>query len=499
MSRRLINKDSHLLWAVRWVLYFVGSWCLLYPILVTPLVADDFLNPFFQYTNTQGGYWNSIVFGWDTAFNGASMRLAGNVISALINNLWLDLAGHSLVSLSKFYAIQKYVVLILCGFSLSYFYGALLISLGHKITLLKRTMLCSFVFFSTLQIHGLWSNDPVSSYPMSGFMVAAIGFYLLGLAAHTSLRPTTLRILTLSVFCVTSVFYYEILAGVGVLTFLILMSPISRENLRRSLGRIFLYATPAIATFLTMTMSRMHTAAQSENYGGTSIALGGKTLKTFVFGVLSSLPASAWEVTTQFLGGGVTLKLVSVATLLLVVIVGLLEFPTISDFTRPFRTQNRPLFATLILSLIGFWFFAVGLQSLTEKVQNETGKLGYVYSYYAIGSASVAVLMSLSVVFLSQKSINFRISLFSCFLLFATIQGSITWRISEQMSNSFIPNRTLLATFSNFDTVPKRCQALRNWSAGNWPSYYEDGMIQGLQEASLGFHQEPFCPNFTNS
>ena len=471
---------------------------MLYPILVTPLVADDFLNPFFQYSNTQGGYWNSILFGWDTAFNGASMRLAGNVSSAVLNNLWLDLAGNSLISLSEFYAIQKYVVFILCGFSLSYFFGAVLVSLGHDITLLKRTMLCSLVFFSTLQIHGLWSNDPVSSYPMSGFMVAAIGFYLLGWAAYTSLRPTTLRILTLLVLCVTSVFYYEILAGVGVLTFLVLISPISRVNVRRSIGRIFLSATPAIATILAMTLSRMHTAAQSANYGGTSIALGGKTLKTFVLGLISSLPASAWRVTAQFLGGGVTIKLVSIATLALAVVVGLWEFPTISEFTRPFKTQNRPLFRTLILSLIGFWFFAVGLQSLTEKVQNETGKLGYVYSYYAIGSASVAVLMSLSVVFISQKSFNFRITLFSCFLLFATIQGSITWRISEQMSNSLIPNRTLLAAFSNFDTVPKRCQALRNWSAGNWPQYYEDGMIQGLQEASLGFHQEPFCPNFIN-
>lgn len=499
MSRRFTAKDSYLLWAVRWALFFLSSWCLLYPILVTPLVADDFLNPFLQYSTTQGGYWDSIVFGWDAAFNGASMRLSGNVIGALINNLWLDLAGNSLVSLSTFYAIQKFLVFILCGFSLSYFYGALLISLGRKITLYKRTVLCSFVFFSTLQIHGLWSNDPVSSYPMSGFMVAAIGFFLLGWAAHTSLRPTKFRVLALSVSCVVSVLYYEILAGVGVLTFLVLLSSISRMNLSRSLGRIVFLAAPAIATFLTMTISRMHTATQSENYGGTHIVLGDKALKTFIFGLLSSLPASAWRITTQFLDGGVTLKLVSVATLILVVVVGLREFPTISDFARTSRTKNRFLFSSLILSLIGFWFFAVGLQSLTEKVQNETGKLGYVYTYYAIGSASAAVLIALSVVFISQKSLNFRITFFTCFLLFATIQGSITWRISEQMSNSLIPNRSLLAAFSNFDTVPKRCQALRNWSAGNWPTYYEDGMILGLQEASLGFHQEPFCPDFVNS
>ena len=53
--------------------------------------------------------------------------------------------------------------------------------------------------------------------------------------------------------------------------------------------------------------------------------------------------------------------------------------------------------------------------------------------------------------------------------------------------------------FSNFEVMPLRCQALRNWAAGNWPSYYEDNMIIGLQNASMGFHKEPFCSNFQNS
>ena len=75
---------------ISWVLYFLGSWCLLYPILVTPLIADDFLNPVLQYSITGGGYWESVVFGWDSAFNGASMRLSGNIVGALLNNLWID-------------------------------------------------------------------------------------------------------------------------------------------------------------------------------------------------------------------------------------------------------------------------------------------------------------------------------------------------------------------------------------------------------------------------
>jgi hypothetical protein len=108
----------------------------------------------------------------------------------------------------------------------------------------------------------------------------------------------------------------------------------------------------------------------------------------------------------------------------------------------------------------------------------------------------VAVLIALGIVVVSQKSFRLRVIVFSGFLLFVTIQGSVTWRVSEQMSKSLVPNRTLLAVFSNFDVLPKRCDALRIWSAGNWPVYYEDAMIRGLQEASFGFHHELFCPNF---
>jgi hypothetical protein len=479
-----------------WSLYFLSTWCLLYPILVTPLVADDFLNPFSQYSNTKGGYWNSIVYGWDTAFNGASMRLSGNVVGAVLNNLWLDLAGNSIIGLSTFYAVQKYLVFILCGLSLSYFFGAILVSFGREISFLKRTFLCSFIFFATLQIHGLWSNDPVSSYPMSGFMVAAIGFGLLGWAANTSLNPSILRISTLAVSCILSVLYYEILVGVGLLSLPILFSSLSRKTFHKSGPKIFLYSIPAITTLLTITISRLHSSGQSETYGGTTVTFGSKILKTFSFGVVSSLPASAWRVTSQFLGEGVELKLISVLTIFILVIVGLWELPTTADFSRVSTSRRLPLFVVLIMSLIGFWFFAVGLQSLTEKVQNETGKLGYVYSYYAIGAASVAVLIALGIVVVSQKSFRLRVIVFSGFLLFVTIQGSVTWRVSEQMSKSLVPNRTLLAVFSNFDVLPKRCDALRIWSAGNWPVYYEDAMIRGLQEASFGFHHELFCPNF---
>ena len=499
MSRNLIGRcTGRISLTVSWALYFLSSWCLLYPILVTPLVADDFLNPFLQYSSTRGGYWKSIAFGWDAAFNGASMRLSGNVIGAWINNLWLDLAGRSLIDLSTFYAIQKYSVFVVCGFSLAYFSGAFLLALGHKTSFLKRTFLCSFVLFSTLQIHGLWSNDPVSSYPMTGFMTAAIGFYILGYAAYTSVQPTNLRLMLLLGLCVMSVFYYETLVSVGLITFPILLSSITRSSWRKTLKRTLLLSIPAVATFLTITLSRLHTSAQAQTYGGTTVAIGDKAFKTFYLGLASSLPASAWKITSELLDIRWGLKLIPFLVLVIAAFVAFCHFPSISDCSQISRRKNWLLLTSLALAPLSFWIFSVGLQSLTEKVQNETGKLGYVYSYYAVGAATFALLTSVSIMLLAQRYLKVTSLIVACFLVFASLQASITWSVSDLMSKGTVPNRTLLAAFSNFEKQPMRCLALRNWAAGDWPDYYEDGMIRGLQEASIGFHKEPFCSNFLN-
>ena len=276
------------------------------------------------------------------------------------------------------------------------------------------------------------------------------------------------------------------------------MSSVSRSNWRLLLHRILKFSLPAIATFLCITFSRMHTAAQAQNYGGTTVLFDEKTFSTFYFGLASSLPASAWQVTSEFLGTDFHLHLLPTLTIFTAALAALWYFPKISQISQTTSPKNSLLLTTQIMSVLGFWAFSVGLQSLTEKVQNETGKLGYVYSYYAVGAASFALLMSVTLITLSQQSMKIKALLFSVFLIFATVQSSITWNISEQMSLSLIPNRTLLAEFSNFGDVPMRCQALRNWAAGNWPSYYEDNMIAGLQKASLRFHKEPFCSNFLN-
>lgn len=473
------------------------SWGLLYPALTTPIVADDFLNPFYQYSFTRGGYWDSVVYGWDAAFNGASMRLVGNVLGALVNNFWIDLAGHAHIEMSTFYSTLKFLVFLLCAASISYCLGSIWGQRNLRYSFLNRLFLCSTILFSSLQIHALWSNDPVASYPMSGYLVSAIGFYILGFCIHTREELNSRRIAWITLVCGLAVLYYELLVGIGLLTLLILTVGVFDQKAPKKFKSAVLCLSPSLVTLATIVVSRSHSASNSGTYGGTTTALSLRALETFGMGLLSCLPGSSWLVSANFLGGSIRIKVIGVAIVMVSVVVILVQCANIPRPDLAKVTNARPWTRLVFVSsVLGFWFFAVALQSITVKVQDEASKLGYVYSYYAVGSSALALLACYLLPSVLHWNRTLLLSCFSFALMFAVVQGSVSWRISERMSESLVPNQNLLSAFSDFESVPARCDALKVWSAGNWPDYYETGMINGLQDASLGYHDEEFCPSF---
>jgi len=56
------------------------------------------------------------------------------------------------------------------------------------------------------------------------------------------------------------------------------------------------------------------------------------------------------------------------------------------------------------------------------------------------------------------------------------------------------PNRPALDAFDDAVPVADRCAALVQWTSIRWPGYYEDGIVDGLQESFEYYFSEPFCP-----
>jgi hypothetical protein len=238
------------------------------------------------------------------------------------------------------------------------------------------------------------------------------------------------------------------------------------------------------------------TAAQT--YSGTTIRLGERATSTFLDGLLSTFPTSSWGLSMEQLGPNYDLQ-PSWLSLTIIVLVFFTIFLHREVQGWQSKIKLNPLMFTFgVLSLVIYWFVGLAIQSITVKVQDESPRVGYVYTYYAIGSTVVAILISLAFLYFGVllRTRVVRLSFTLALMFLGLFQMSINWSLMDKMHATLEPNRALLVAFSEQPDIPHRCQALLAWTYGPWPYYYEQGMVDGLQAANLHYHGEKFCPNF---
>ena len=483
--------------------YLAVSFVVLYPILATPVVADDFANPFVQADTGGPSLGDGLSYGWRGAINGASFRIVGNMVGAFTNWMFLFLSATFDVGISSLYAGLKFVMIIACAASMAWCWSCLTALTGRSITFGRALGVVSLTFFRPLLIHAFWSNDPVGNYPLVGFGSTALAFAFLALVLRFVGEPSPLRAAAATAGAVVAVGYYELNvgavmgAGFVLALFTIRRWPQPTVRWRVLLGSAAIVVTPAC--FLVY--GRTVTGEQAETYGGTTVRLGRVAAETFGLGVLSSLPGAAWGLSIRTLGG--TLGMVWLAIGVVALLAGI-SFVWIRSFRGheifPRADVQHSVTLAFALACVTFWFVAVGIQAITVKVQDEVIELGYVYTSYCVGAAVVALALAAAI-----RSLVARRDLWSLYgpafiavsLAFVLVQLTVNWRLSEQLNASLVPNRQLLDAFDDDAPVPERCQALANWTAGGWPDYYETGMVDGLEVAYEYYFDEPFCDGFT--
>jgi hypothetical protein len=481
------------------------STILLFPILSNPLIADDFAAPFYQFDAAGFGATSAVKYGWNNAYGGVNFRIIGMPFGSLINFLWVDLAGRFGIQISTSYFITKLGIYLGVGIVAAWVCNQLLQLAGKMLSQWTVLFVTSTVTFVSLQNHALWSNDPVANYPLAGFGSVILGLVVLGYSLRTAtLGITSRRIAVLTVLTTTSVLYYEI--NVGIVMGIAPLLAIS--GIRRALGEqssffsksknLVFVSIPCVIPALVLLWGRNLSGSAAQSYGGTTIRLGVRSLQTFLNGMISTLPGSAWVLSKETLGGsvGFIAGVLPIVTLLVLVVTVFLYSE--SHLAKQMQSFDVWLFATGFIALLIYWFVGVGVQSITVKVQDESQRIGYVYTYYAVGATVVALLISMAILYfgssLRMKTSTVVVTLF--LTVVASCQLTINWRLMDKMYAVLEPNRALIAAFSSQASIPYRCRALLDWSSGGWPDYYEVGMIEGLQNAYTHYHREEFCPDF---
>jgi len=490
---------------IKTFLYMAYSTVLLFPILSTPLVADDFAAPFYQFDATGFGITPAVKYGWESAYGGVSFRILGNPLGSLIHFLFVDLAGRFGIPISTTYFILKLGVYLGVGIVAAWVCNQLLLLAGKSLSKWAVLFVTSTVTFVSLQNHALWSNDPVASYPLAGFGSVIFGLAILGYSLRTaSLGITSKRIAILSTLTTASVLYYEINVGmiVGIAPLLVVLALRRATDEHASIfsksKNLVFVSVPCVIPALVLLWGRILSGSAAQSYGGTTIRLGIRSLHTFLNGMISTLPGSAWMLSKETMGGSIGFIAVVLPIVALLVLVVTLFLYSETHQAKQKQSFDIWLFATGFIALLFFWFVGIGLQSITSKVQDESPRIGYVYTYYAIGATVVALLASMAILYFGSP-LRIKTSMVVVALVltvFASCQLTINWRLLDRMHAALEPNRALIAAFSSQATVPYRCRALLDWSNGGWPDYYEVGMIEGLQDAYMHYHREEFCPEF---
>jgi hypothetical protein len=483
---------------VRWAVYVVASWVYLRPILITTIVADDFVNPFNQFTQSGTSVLELVRDGWNGARLAGHINFAGQIIGGFVNTLSNVLMAEAGLRYSTIYAGLKLVALILAATAGAGFLWRAAAAMGRPIGVWRARVSVSVLLFATLQLHIAWSNDPVGSYPASGYASAAVGFLVLSLALDALRFDDARRAAIAGAVGALSVWYYEInvAAVFAVAPMLVWWWFVRDANGARRWSRLGVHTALLVAAPVAAVLaSKILMAPAAGTYTGTQVAVSSGIVSSVGQGLVSTLPASAWTLSREWLHAPVSIWATPVVVML-VAAVGIVL--AARRWPMPPGTPSRLAGALFGASAIAYMVGATTVQSATQKVQDETPRIGYVYNYYAIGSTALAVVVALAVL-LAPRALNrsaVRVIASSVLITVAAVQLLVNWNITVKFNAATAPNRHLLVTYSEGRAVEERCQALWDWSAGGWPDYYELYMIDGLQDSYQYFHGEPFCPGF---
>ena len=467
------------------------------PTLTTVVVADDLTGPFTMYSEAGSSLWQNLKTGFNAASNG-HFNYLGQTIGGFINWLWLRLmlAG---VRYSTIYFFTKLIIFT----ALVYVSAATAQSIARLWNLyvppLALRFLIAMTMISTFQLHLVWSNDPVASYPMSGYASVIFGLFAIWAATvfmrnSRSWFPTFMA----PVVLLLSILYYEMnIALIPTIAVLAigyhLLDPSRRKSALPHLSKIAaVYCLPVIFVLLLQKLN----AAASASYEGTEVSLTGNAIKTFGVLLISSLPFSSWHLGFDWVDQYPTAE--SSALLLIpLFILMLVPFRMINQKSDYFHQTIKKLF-WIFPPLMTYWIFATLIQSATVKVQKEASRIGNVYNFYAVGSTVFAIIFSIAVlVFLySAKRTLFKILFLIPLFVASGSQVFLNHAIQQQHFSMLPQTRNLLVSYSERLPIESRCHFLQVWLGMGWPVYYSNSMTTGLERSYQEKFKEPFCGRF---
>jgi hypothetical protein len=357
--------------------------------------------------------------------------------------------------------------------------------------------IAGLVALSNLQIHALWSNDPVIAYPVASWFTAIVGLaYLSHLLYLCELQSKRLihALISLAISLV-GVLSYELMISY-LLTGLIYVSWYS-WTIRKSSNFPFrdtaIRAFGALGGLLVIGAALLFKIVNgTTTYGGTDISTPSTLgFKQFVYANLPWLPLANLSKSVNSLptrdvdwsSVGTTL----VAAVGLAVLVGTSARPLArQQWTRGYRV------AVLIIGLLPGLTATLILLS-TQKYQAElSGGLGSVYTNYAMFFSGV-VFVGACLLSASNFGALARSAVLTGLVGICFVQWSVnSWSLTE-IRSARKWTVELLNQLDRKSTNQQRCQSLDSLRNLSFPDYYVSAIASSLQSSHKASHGIPYC------
>ena len=484
---------------LQWCLFLAGAALFLRPILLTNISADDLINPFSQIYHAGTSIDSVLQRTWDVVPRTGHFNYIGQTIGSIVVMVWTYLIGNFGIRYSFVYAATKFIVYLICLFAGASVVQHLLELFSKSIGIWKIRVVLLLVLGTTIQIHVPWSNDPVASYPLSGFLTAAIGVSFILFVMKALNKNSLLLAIAVGLYGAGTVLYYEYNAfavfAVAPLLFASLISVIrtGTQIMRHMVFLSFFVLPAAVVTVYFYLISN----SSSVNYSGTSLSLSDPFLKTFIYGLASALPGTSWNIAndwlTEFSFGGVQTFFPYLISLVFAGVLLILSKNGTSEAKISDKILLTP--ALSLTPFVIYWVGATFTQTATVKVQVESMRLGQVYNYYAVGLLCLVIIIT-TVLFLinwARIGMMMRLSILTIALGLGGYQYLLNWNVMNQFNGVTSGSSQLLAVYADKPSMDVRCNALVVWKSMGWPEYYWLDMELGLNESYKIFHGEAFC------
>jgi hypothetical protein len=475
-------------------LFVVGL--LFKPAISAQPAGDDLINPFYMFFETNGSFFETFKLGIEYGTS-HKFDVLGQIAFVVHSWLWIQFDFFTGLDHIWFYALSKGVIFAGVLLSATFWCQQIIRTLRLQISNWKLLFLVTAISGSTVQMHNIWSNDPVANYPMSGYASAIFSFVVLGLLVRHKNSQSLMKFFLVSIWVSVAILYYQINIALLPAVFMFWLANSWLElKAKNPLQPIMRAAALFLLPVVVVLYGTFLTSGKTDDYGGTTIGSWSTFPKTTAIGILGTLPGGGWNLSENSIGAilfpGWTTALVGV------ILVGiLLSFVPrrVTDKSNSFDWKEA---FKILLPGVAFWVAVVSIQTMTSKYQSEIVSVGQIYNFYSHGHIFIAGVVLIVLLGLSSVSNRWTTVAVCVIAFFGLTQFQINSQLKTVMRDGNTPSLRLLEAFDVSTSEKSRCEAWNNWASIGWPAYYEQGMAVGYQQAFETLYGKEFCSSGTD-